>query len=279
LIPKVLIYHSKLSEGLQLEKLAESRGFQVKSTPEINTALEWAGLRKFDLVLVPAGTSLRVQQNLAEVLWQSSPAAGFVLYELDGTKKAINQFEARLAGAEVFQGREALENLGRRFDMLRPELSVDAGDFAIMVVEDLDSPRDIICSFVEAIGYPNVTGMRSAKEALEKLQQSPEAFSCILTDIKMPGMNGRELIEKVRADPRLQHLPIVVITALGTADTLLDCLRAGASGFLLKPPRKSDMTRELARALRVYCERLNPRLVDPADSEALRDFLLDKGMM
>jgi FixJ family two-component response regulator len=66
-----------------------------------------------------------------------------------------------------------------------------------MVVDDLDSPRDIICSFVETMGFSQVQGCRSAKEALSLLTAEPERYFCIITDMRMPDVSGEQLIDRI----------------------------------------------------------------------------------
>ena len=124
-----------------------------------------------------------------------------------------------------------------------------------------------------------MVGAGSGSEALQLLNADPDHFACLITDVRMPQMSGKELIETLRADPRYCHLPIIVLTAFGTTDCLLDCLRAGASGFMAKPPKKPDLQRELGRAERIYRQRLDPRLVPEGDFELFREMLEDKGML
>jgi two-component system, chemotaxis family, chemotaxis protein CheY len=147
-----------------------------------------------------------------------------------------------------------------------------------MVVEDLDSPRDIICILIESLGYSAVVGKNSAESALQALKREPKIYGCVLTDMKMPHTSGAELIRLIRKDPQLCHIPVVVLTAFGTADCLVECMKAGASGFLVKPPKKEAMRRELGRASRIISHGLDPRLVKEEDAEALRAVLEAKGM-
>lgn len=73
---------------------------------------------------------------------------------------------------------------------------------------------------------------RDANEGYERLKQEP--FELIITDIKMPGMSGIELIKKIRHEVSID-LPIMVITGHGTIDIAIESLRYGAMGFVMKP--------------------------------------------
>ena len=263
----------KKKDGEELQLLAESKGFWAKCTSEVDTAAGWLKSRRFDLALISAATSFRNQQDLAGLLWAKNPNASFLIYDLEN-KAEVHKLEARMSGGELISGKEALE---KKLAEYNSQAGVDTAEFKIMLVEDLDSPREIICSYIENIGYRNVVGVRRAKDALAMLRQDPDAFSCVLTDVKMPEMNGEELILAIRADADLQHIPVIVITAIGTVETLVSCLRAGASGFLLKPPKRDDLTRELARAVRTCAQKLSPRMIGSDDAEAIRELLISKG--
>jgi CheY-like chemotaxis protein len=129
---------------------------------------------------------------------------------------------------------------------------------------------------LEGLGYDRITGASSAKEAIKLLQENPSKFTTVITDVKMPGMNGADLIRFIRRDIDLNRLPVIVLTAYGTADCLIDCLKAGATGFLVKPPKKPDLKRELQRAERVRKSGASVRLVKESKVQDLYDFLSDK---
>src|SRR5690606_29971959 len=111
-----------------------------------------------------------------------------------------------------------------------------------------------------------IKGVASAKEAITELTESPEGYHCVLTDVRMPEMTGRDLIEYMRGDQKLKTMPVIVLTAIGTIENLVDCLKAGASGFLVKPPKKDDILRELSRAFRIVAGGENPRLAEPEEA-------------
>ena len=274
-MPGVLIFCDKKKDGEELQLLAESKGFWAKCTSEFDRAAGWLKTRRFDLALISAGTSFKNQQAIAGLLWNKSPDATLLLYALESEGEE-RKLEVRMSGAELINGKEALE---KKLSEISSQAGIDTTEFKIMLVEDLDSPREIICSYIESIGYKNVLGVRRAKEALALLRSNPQAFSCVLTDVKMPEMNGEELIRAIRSDAAIQHIPVIVITAMGTVDTLVGCLQAGASGFLLKPPKRDDLTRELARAVRTCAQKLSPRMIGSDDAAAVRELLISKGFI
>lgn len=276
-MPKLLILAGSEAEAVKLERTGADRGFRVKSTSDLKTAYHWAEQFAFDAAFVNARIAIGNQQELAAFIWAKSPGARFVVYDLD-LGSTIDRNELRLYGAELVKGAAALEELDHVLTSLSPGNTPESGEFRVMVVEDLDSPRDIICFFVESLGFSNVEGKASAREAMQELEADPRRFGCVITDIRMPEISGKELIDHIRAHAKLRHLPVIVLTAHGTVDCLVDCLRAGASGFLVKPPRKQDLTRELSRALRIAAGQDSPRLCAPNEAESVRELLIKKGI-
>ncbi len=274
-MPDLLIIYKNQDEGIKLSELGQSLGYRVKSTPEIGMALNWLRLRGFDAALVDAGTSIEIQQELGGMLWQHNPRAMLFAYDLNETAQTRRQM-VRLYGAEMICGKDALNQLREQLGSFKPELEPKRGDFNVLVVEDLDAPRDILCLFIESLGFATVEGKASAKQAMAELNANPGKYSCVVTDIRMPEISGDLLIEYIRQSPKLKHLPVVVLTAHGTADCLLKCMLAGASGFLVKPPKRQDLLRELSRALRISSGKKNPRLVNPEDSDTIKQILSDR---
>ena len=277
-MPDLLLLNVDTTTSFKLEELAKSKGFRVKLALDFGTALEWLKVKEFDLVWAEIGTAVDKQQKLADLLWKQNPLAPFVIFDLSPEEESDHARTARLFGAEVARGESALSSLEKSLENIRPRGSLKSEKFKIMVVEDLDAPRDIICAYIESMGFSAVVGTSSAAEALTILESDPGGTSCIITDIRMPQMTGDKFISMVRKHDKLRHLPIIVLTAYGTTDCLIDCLKAGASGFLVKPPKKHDLTRELARACRIATQGANPRLATEEEAELLRGTLLEQGL-
>lgn len=275
-MPDVLILFDSLSNLHQLEQLCSERAVRFKSTAEITTALDWLRTIEFDALIAYPQLALEEQKRLAEELWRKNYLAAFVLMELGHEHDRAFQ-QARLFGAEVARGPLALDVVGKILSGLAPRSQQCNQKFSILVVEDLDSPRAIVCSYLESLGYPCVYGVPSAMEALALLCAEPARFACVLTDIRMPRVSGTELIRQIRSTPELQQLPIIVLTAHGTLDCLIDSLKAGASGFLAKPPKKADLLREMGRAQRIAARKLDPRFATPVEVESLKQLLEERG--
>ena len=100
----------------------------------------------------------------------------------------------------------------------------------IMVVDDELIVRESLKGWLEKFGY-GVNTAEDAQHALEMLDQ--EAFDLLFVDIKMPGMDGIELLKRVKEDQ--PDVIVVMITAHGSIESAIDAMKAGASDYLMKP--------------------------------------------
>jgi two-component system, chemotaxis family, chemotaxis protein CheY len=275
-VPEILILSDDDSNRLEIEKTVRAVGLRFKSALDLESALKWLDNWPFDGVILDFSARIDVQQKIAEKLWKSSPSAPLIVVNAKA-ELASKRFEQRLFGAEVLDGPDALKRLEIALTTLPQQREFEPRDMSFMVVDDLDSPRDIICSYLEHFGIRKVDGFRSTQEALNALKSTPKQWSGIITDLRMPELSGAVLIDKVRADPKLQGIPVVVLTAYGSADHLVECLRSGASGFLVKPPRREDFIRELGRAYRIFTGQASARLASSDEVEEIRAVLESKG--
>ncbi|MBK8817395.1 MAG: response regulator [Methylococcaceae bacterium] len=121
----------------------------------------------------------------------------------------------------------------------------------LLIVEDNQTSRDILKSYTQSWGM-SVETVQDALSALELLRKRPEnepLFDLIIIDIKMTGMNGLELVERIKADPELSHIPLIVITSTQFLGEAAEAQKSGFSAYLIKPIRKSDLHQCLLNAL------------------------------
>lgn len=124
-------------------------------------------------------------------------------------------------------------------------LSRGRRDFAtlrVLVVDDLEMNLRVLVAGCRRLGVGQTTAASSSAEALALLKESQ--FDLVLTDMKMPGMDGGEFIKAMREDPSLRHLTVFLVTADIEARDY--CKRLGADGVLLKPIVQSHLAEVLA---------------------------------
>jgi len=112
------------------------------------------------------------------------------------------------------------------------ELASEAVQGLVLVVDDVENNRDVLSRQLERQGYA-VTTAQNGREALEKLRG--EIFDLVLLDIMMPEMNGYEVLQRLKADEALRHIPVIMISALSELDSVVRCIGMGADDYLPKP--------------------------------------------
>ncbi|MGH9393013.1 MAG: sigma-54-dependent transcriptional regulator, partial [Terriglobales bacterium] len=116
----------------------------------------------------------------------------------------------------------------------------------ILVVDDEANERQGLAELLGAWGY-EVEAAADGVEALERLALSlPQA---VLTDVRMPRMDGLRLLERVRH--RWGALPVLVLTGQGSKEAVIECLRLRASDYIEKPVRSDELKQRLADLVRM----------------------------
>ena len=114
----------------------------------------------------------------------------------------------------------------------------------ILIVDDERRMADVLELVLSREGYAVRTCAR-AEDALVLLADRP--VDLVLTDLKMPGMTGVQLLERIKADT--PALPVVLMTAYATVETAIEALRLGAFDYIRKPFDNADLKAVVARAL------------------------------
>jgi CheY-like chemotaxis protein len=118
-----------------------------------------------------------------------------------------------------------------------------------LVVDDAPLNRQLLERLVRDQGLEVETAVDGAA-ALERLQRVDEpAFDVVLLDLLMPGLDGYATLERMKADERLSHLPVIVISAVEELDSVVRCIELGALDYLPKPVRPGILRARLAAAL------------------------------
>ena len=104
---------------------------------------------------------------------------------------------------------------------------------ALLVVDDNEDNRYTLTRRLKREGYENLTTANDGKQALELLKS--KKFDLMLLDIMMPEMNGYEVLEHLKADAELRHLPVIMISAVGEVESVVRCIELGAEDYLPKP--------------------------------------------
>jgi two-component system NtrC family response regulator len=133
----------------------------------------------------------------------------------------------------------------------------------IMIVDDEKNYPLILSAILEEEGFESLTA-NSGREALDILKHSD--VDLVLTDMKMPSMDGIELLEHIKtADP---ELPVIMMTAHGTVDKAVEAMQKGAYSYVLKPFENERLVLYVNKAIVMYrVVKENRRLRDAVESQ------------
>lgn len=131
----------------------------------------------------------------------------------------------------------------------------------VLCVDDEPALLRLMSRLLQSVAHEVVTS-DDPLQALTLFEAHP--FDLIITDIRMPQLDGHAFVQRIRAlDP---EVPIVVVTGQGTVDNALETLRGGATGIVLKPFTAEELRREVERALarsQAIADALHYRFVAP----------------
>jgi two-component system chemotaxis response regulator CheY len=103
----------------------------------------------------------------------------------------------------------------------------------ILIVDDFSTMRRIIKNLLSDLGFNNTAEADDGTTALPMLRG--DSYDLLITDWKMPGMQGIDLLKQVRADDKLNSLPVLMITAEQKREQIVEAAQAGVNGYIVKP--------------------------------------------
>ncbi len=108
-------------------------------------------------------------------------------------------------------------------------------DINVLIVDDMAAMRKILRTLLTQLGFKNIDEAEDGKQALEKLRQNPNKYGLVVTDWNMPNMTGIELVQEIRKDESLKHLPILMVTAEAKKENVIAAIKAGVNNYIVKP--------------------------------------------
>jgi two-component system, chemotaxis family, chemotaxis protein CheY len=118
----------------------------------------------------------------------------------------------------------------------------------ILVVDDYRTMIRIVRNLLHQLGFEDVDDASDGASALAKLRA--RRFGLVISDWMMEPMSGVELLRQVRADPKLQALPFIMITAENRKDRVAEAERAGADAYVVKPFNAEVLSERIAAVMR-----------------------------
>ena len=123
----------------------------------------------------------------------------------------------------------------------------DPTQMKFLVVDDFSTMRRIVRGLLKEMGCNNVGEAEHGVEALGMLRA--QRFDFVVSDINMPNMDGFELLQAIKADDALRHLPVLMVTAEARKEDIVKAAQSGAAGYIVKPFSKATLEDKVQRIL------------------------------
>ena len=120
-------------------------------------------------------------------------------------------------------------------------------DMKFLIVDDFSTMRRIVRGLLKEIGYQNADEAEDGVVALSMLKQTKYDF--VVSDINMPNMTGFQLLNAIKADPSLKHLPVLMVTAEARKEDIVLAAQSGAAGYIVKPFTKATLEEKVQKIM------------------------------
>lgn len=115
----------------------------------------------------------------------------------------------------------------------------------ILIVDDFSTMRRIVKNLLADLGFTNTAEAEDGSGALLMLRN--EHFDFVVTDWNMPVMTGIELLKAMRADDKLKHLPVLMVTAEAKREQIIEAAQSGVNGYIIKPFTAQTLEEKLGK--------------------------------
>ena len=123
----------------------------------------------------------------------------------------------------------------------------DPTQLKFLVVDDFSTMRRIVRGLLKELGCNHVAEAEDGAVAIGMLRS--QHFDFVISDINMPNMDGFQLLEAVKAEESLRHLPVLMVTAEARKEDIVRAAQNGAAGYIVKPFSKATLEDKVLRIL------------------------------
>jgi sigma-B regulation protein RsbU (phosphoserine phosphatase) len=174
----------------------------------------------------------RTREDLDKIGRAARGLAELITREIQPGRIALVGERIETTGEPTKTEKEGSGRLGQP-SLPESELIAVAGETAkILIVDDQEENCVVLQRRLEKEGH-SCLSVHDGAMALEQLAASP--FDLVLLDIMMPGMDGREVLRRIKTDEKLRHIPVIMISALDQIESVVECIERGAEDYLPKP--------------------------------------------
>jgi two-component system, cell cycle response regulator len=119
----------------------------------------------------------------------------------------------------------------------------------ILLVDDNPNLLQLMVHSFQLLGDYEVITAENGIEGLERVQEAHP--DCIVIDVKMPGLNGCQLVRALRGDPATTYIPLIMLTAMVQEKDRYEGLASGADRYLVKPIKPLALVTAIQEAIRI----------------------------
>lgn len=115
----------------------------------------------------------------------------------------------------------------------------------ILVVDDMPLMRHVLINMLRKLEFKDLIEATDGVQALQLLHQHD--FDLVITDLHMPKMDGKSLLNRIRDDQQLQNTPVLMVTCEDNAAEIKEIIAAKVSGFIIKPFSLNILAKQLKK--------------------------------
>ena len=115
----------------------------------------------------------------------------------------------------------------------------------ILVVDDMPLMRHVLINMLRKLEFQDLVEATDGIQAIQLLHQ--HAFDLVITDLHMPKMDGKSLLNRIRDDEQFQDIPVLMVTCEDNAAAIKEIIAAKVSGFIIKPFSLNILAKQLKK--------------------------------
>ena len=120
-------------------------------------------------------------------------------------------------------------------------------DLKFLIVDDFSTMRRIVRGLLKEMGCANAEEAEDGAVALTMLKA--HKFDFVVSDINMPNMTGFDLLNAIKKDDALKHLPVLMVTAEARKEDIVRAAQDGAAGYIVKPFTKATLEEKVNKIM------------------------------
>ncbi len=117
----------------------------------------------------------------------------------------------------------------------------------ILIVDDNQAMRRMLADILRAVGFRNFQFAEDGRLALNRMASEQEDYGLVLLDWDMPVMNGLQMLEAMRANPRFEAIPVIMVTAEAFGEKVLQAVQTGATDYVVKPYTPATIYKKIGK--------------------------------